>query len=190
MIATPPHRPRIAVRRAVRAVVVDGEGNVLLIRARDTTMPELGEWWELPGGGLEAGESVAQAVIRELWEEVGLRTTDSQIEYPTWQRATGYPFHGGWRLQVESVLTVRVSEVRPACAAGQPDDYERLDHSMLAWVSLDWIQSTAARFYPGRLPHYLPRHLRREPIIEPFEWWPPAPQGLDVATLDEGTAGQ
>ncbi|MBI5295515.1 MAG: NUDIX domain-containing protein [Chloroflexi bacterium] len=29
--------------------------------------------WCIPGGGLEAGESVEEACIREVWEETGLR---------------------------------------------------------------------------------------------------------------------
>ncbi len=50
----------------VRGVAVDATGRVLLVRHT-----YLHGWW-LPGGGVEAGESCEQAVIREMREETGL----------------------------------------------------------------------------------------------------------------------
>jgi 8-oxo-dGTP diphosphatase len=52
----------------VGAVLVHDGGILLVRRARD---PGAGEW-SVPGGRVEAGEALAEAVLRELWEETGV----------------------------------------------------------------------------------------------------------------------
>jgi len=52
-------------RVGVYAVIFDG-GRVLLAHRRDI------DWWNLPGGGMEAGETVEEATRREVREETGL----------------------------------------------------------------------------------------------------------------------
>ncbi len=47
-------------RNVVRAVVLDTREMVLLFHTRDPYYPELGSWWELPGGGIEPGETYAK----------------------------------------------------------------------------------------------------------------------------------
>ncbi|MGD8794946.1 MAG: NUDIX domain-containing protein [Anaerolineae bacterium] len=51
---------------AAAAIIQDEEGRVLLIRRGD------GRGWSLPGGMMEPGERIAEAVVREVWEETGL----------------------------------------------------------------------------------------------------------------------
>lgn len=64
------------VVRCVGALVYDEVGRLLLIQRGQP--PHAGTW-SLPGGRVEAGESGAQAVIREVAEETGLVVTAHRV---------------------------------------------------------------------------------------------------------------
>ena len=59
--------PRVEV--AVGAIVRRGDELLLVRRGRE---PAVGEW-SVPGGRVEPGETLMEAVVRELEEETGLR---------------------------------------------------------------------------------------------------------------------
>jgi ADP-ribose pyrophosphatase YjhB (NUDIX family) len=59
-------------RIAVSALIFD-EGRILLAHRRDI------DWWNLPGGGMEVGETVDEALHREVAEETGLEVEIEQL---------------------------------------------------------------------------------------------------------------
>lgn len=57
----------------VAALIHDEAGRVLLQRRSDDGS------WNLPAGAVDPGESPAQAVVREVWEETGLKVVPEKV---------------------------------------------------------------------------------------------------------------
>lgn len=68
-------------RAGVGTVIYTASGDIILFRRAD--MPSV---WQLPQGGMDAGETPKETLWRELQEETGLTTTDVTCthEYPDW----------------------------------------------------------------------------------------------------------
>ena len=60
-------------RIGVYALIFDDEGRILLGHRRDI------DCWNLPGGGMESGETVDEAICREVCEETGLEVMVEQL---------------------------------------------------------------------------------------------------------------
>lgn len=85
-------RHAIEPRVSARAVVVDQEGRILLIRHSDNDRV----FHVLPGGRVEPGETAAEAARREVHEETGLQVDIRELlwvrEYLP-ERHPGHPYH-------------------------------------------------------------------------------------------------
>jgi len=57
-------RSDFLLRISLKAVIFNERGEVLVVKERDR------DWWDLPGGGMDHGETVKEALARELHEEV------------------------------------------------------------------------------------------------------------------------
>jgi 8-oxo-dGTP diphosphatase len=57
---------------SVRALITDSEGKSLLLRRSDSSGHYAGQW-EWPGGKCDPGETINQALRREVMEETGLQ---------------------------------------------------------------------------------------------------------------------
>ena len=58
-----------SIKTGTAAVIFDGKGAVLLQKRADNG------FWGLPEGWLDVGEPVEQGVLREVYEETGLRVS-------------------------------------------------------------------------------------------------------------------
>lgn len=58
---------------SVTAIVRDHAGALLMVHKTDNNL------WALPGGGVDPGESVSEAVIREVLEETGIEVSVGRL---------------------------------------------------------------------------------------------------------------
>jgi len=62
-----PNAPKAnSIVPSVTAIVLDEHGAILLVHKTDNDL------WALPGGAMDLGESMADAVVREVQEETGI----------------------------------------------------------------------------------------------------------------------
>lgn len=159
-------------RDVVRIVLLDAHTRVLLLHIRDLGDPRFGVAWELPGGGMEPGETFAEAVCRELREETGLCVGADLVGQPTWRRDVSYPYRGVRRLQHEAIAAVRLEITAPEIDGSGRVDFEQEDLFGFRWWTVDEIVASTECFYPRSLPKLLPHFLAGEAIEEAFELWP------------------
>ena len=111
-------------------VLIDAEGRFLL-----TSRPEgkvYAGYWEFPGGKLEAGETVGQALRRELHEEIGITIGAAQ---PWKIEMVDYP---------HALVRLHFCKVRDWSGA-----FERRERQSMAWQTLP-VQ--VAPVLPGTIP--------------------------------------
>lgn len=165
-------------RKAARVVLFDDQGRVLLLEASDPVDPGKGSWWELPGGGIEAGESSAEAAVRELHEETGIDQVD--VGPCVWRQHSRFTFAG---INFDQQERIHVAHVRPGgpvpdVTSYRPAGLEALE--VMAFKGQRWwepaelvdLVQSGGRVIPAWLPGQL--------VAVPAQGWPDEP--IDMGT--------
>jgi 8-oxo-dGTP pyrophosphatase MutT (NUDIX family) len=150
----------MAPRQGVRAVVLDPADRILLVRFEDV----MGSWWATPGGGVDEGESDADALARELREEVGL--LDFELGPLLWTRHHWHVDPTRWGGQQERHYLVRTDAFELAPSFTEAQLAEEGVHEA-RWFTLDELATVIAG--PRRLGELVRSVIADGPPAEPLD---------------------
>lgn len=129
-------------------VVIDEAGAVLLFRVEDAqdTKPPM---WVTPGGGIEPGESLLGAAVRELLEETGLGVEPEALGEPVAVARGDWEFRGEPWYSEDWYFSLRAERFSPSDAGWT--DHEREVHASWRWWTPAELDSTADPVLPAGL---------------------------------------
>ena len=114
------------VRKAARTVIIDENDLVALIDVRD------GEYYKIPGGGIDDGETEEQAAIREALEETGCQVEIIK-KIGKKQFIDKNPLYGETTHHSVCFLAKKIKEINITCF----NDYEQSNKMKLIWVNFE-----------------------------------------------------
>lgn len=100
---TNPSRTDYLFRVSLKAVILNEAGEVLVVKEHDRN------WWDLPGGGLDHGETIKEALARELREEVAL-TGDFEHEAILAEDARYQDAHNLYQMRITFLVNPEILE--------------------------------------------------------------------------------
>lgn len=126
--------------------------------------PTYKDFWDIPGGHVEPGESPAEACAREVFEELGIRPRIGALLVVDWAMSVKrgptvrFVFDGG-RLSAEKLRDIRLED-------GELHRYEYVVRSDIAGRTIDRLVLRIGAALDAKrtgMPVYLERGLRVGP---------------------------
>ncbi|MEU4806355.1 NUDIX domain-containing protein [Actinosynnema sp. NPDC023587] len=154
-----------APRIGARVLLLDPHNRVLLIHARDPDQPKH-HWWELPGGGVDRHETLADAARREVAEETGIHL--DHLGPKLWIRESRFHYRGHNHHRIDHVYLARTATAASQLAL-RPTDNEKHGLIERRWRTLHDLDSSTDKLLPPQLPRLLHQiidgTLPTEPVI-------------------------
>ncbi|WP_378743034.1 NUDIX domain-containing protein [Nocardia brasiliensis] len=144
------------IRTTARIVLFDEQDRTLLMRGNDPKTPDVSFWFTV-GGGVEPGESLRDAAVRELYEETGYKADPESLRGPLWRRVAVFPFDGDLIRSEELFFALRVRNFEPQAA--NLSVIERRSITGHKWCTVEdivYLDRSGETVYPYNLDQLLP----------------------------------
>jgi len=153
-------------RPAARVVLLDRNRQIFLVKGSDPMRPEKGTWWEIPGGGIERGESSADAAKRELYEECGFKNV--VVGPCIWTQYVEFDFA---MYHFKSDERIHLAETEES-AEWDPKGLEALEAAAFEegrWWTLEDLLASEEQTLPERLREFLPQIINGDLPESPID---------------------
>lgn len=148
-------------RTAARVILIDPEDQVLL--SNDGWAGRT--WWTLPGGALDRGETAAEAALREVAEETGLRDIELGPVVVDNAFRADLPL-GRVLAQKESIFVGRTQGGEIDTSGLSP--IERTFMRGFRWWTVEDLEATDETVYPADLAKFVRTILDDGPPSQPW----------------------
>ncbi len=134
-------------RESARVLLIDELDRLLLLKFHvDPDAPESGHGWCTPGGGVEDGETLAEAAARELREETGLSVEPEALRSAV-AETSGYA-DVGWAEGIFRDVFFRLRVTGHQVDVSGQEANERKYHAGYRWWSVTDLAATGETVYP------------------------------------------
>jgi 8-oxo-dGTP pyrophosphatase MutT (NUDIX family) len=152
-------------RRAARVVLLNHRSEILLLRAHDPADATKASWWEIPGGGIDPGESSQDGARRELREETGI---DAMVGPAIWRQHNVFDF-GGIHFDQHEVIHVAWCQGSPEFAPTHLEWLEAQAFEGHRWWPLEELLASDESVLPPRLREFIAPIVAGDLPTEPID---------------------
>jgi len=147
-------------RETARVILCKPTGEIFMLKTHFDPEVGLPPRWITPGGGIDQGESIKQAALRELAEETGLQVSAESLGELIWRAEGRWDWADGLNhhTYVDHFYLLEIAEFELVVSGWTQDELrDVVEHR---WWSLRELKDSGEQVSPPGLVEFLANHLR------------------------------
>jgi 8-oxo-dGTP pyrophosphatase MutT (NUDIX family) len=146
-------------RETARVILCKPDGSVFLLKTHFDPEVGLPPRWITPGGGIDAGETVLEAALRELAEETGIQVAPEALGDLIWKSEGRWDWADGQNHHtfVDHFYLLQITDFELDVSGWTQDEHrDVIEHR---WWSLAELNDSGESVSPPGLVEFLANHL-------------------------------